>query len=174
MQKFKMITLLLIAFLFVGCSQKKLEVEDVKEQDITHYFQYGVIISSQKVLVDRTKLSVLKYATGGAVGGTGIGAMIGGSQGGAIGAMIGTAVGGLFGATGDNEIEAFKMGIKNVNTGEVVVAYLGTDVLIGSLVEYVSRNQNQITNVNIVETQEQLAERLKREEKEAKRKRKKR
>ena len=168
---FKILTILITTFMLVGCSTKSIEMENITKSDVKHVFQYGVIVSSQKVLIDKGRLSSLTYmGTVGSAVGLGAGALIGGnSQGGLIGAVVGLVVGGVIGATSNNEVEAFQVEIRNINNNETITSFLSEGVEVNTIVEYIIREDKQVTNVNIVETTSQRIERLERQIKEEKR-----
>ena len=133
--------------LFTGCASS-LNMAGIGKSDVKQVFQKGTIENSQKVLVGKSKLSILKYAVAGAGAGAGAGALIGGnSQSGLIGAGVGAGVGLLTSVF--QEVEAYQVEIKNLKSGKVVVAYLEQEVPINSIVEYVVREDEEVTNVNV-------------------------
>lgn len=173
-KQINLIVVLLSMFMLVGCSNKSLEMNDVTTKDVKHVFQNGVIENSQKVLINQSQLSILTYAGSGGVIGTGVGALIGGSsQGGIVGAVIGTLIGGVIGNSAtDDEVEAYQVEIRNIKTNVVSISFLSQRVGVGTLVEYIVRDNNKVTNVNIAETYLEQKERLERLMKEEKRARK--
>lgn len=161
-------SLLFALFIFTGCTNKDITMSGVNTSDIKHTFKNGTIKSVQKVLVGKDKLSTLTYVGAGAAVGAGAGAAVGGNtQGGIIGAAVGALAGGILAAT--SEVEAYQIEIKNLETEDISISFVSEPVEVGSIVEYVVRDNNEVTNVKVVETFTELKKRLMREEREQKR-----
>lgn len=158
--------LVVALFIFTGCSS--LSMNGVKTSDIQHTFKNGTIKTSQKVLIGKDKLSTLAYAGVGAAVGMGAGAALGNTKGGVIGALVGATAGTL--TAMNTEVEAYKVEIKDLETENIVVAFLSENVEVGSIVEYIVRENNEVTNVNVVETFTMLKKRLDKEQREEQRK----
>lgn len=165
---FGFLTMLVLVVAFTGCSNKSISMGGVSESDIKHRFQGGILEKNEKVIVAKSKLSTLTYGGVGAVLGGGAGAAIGDSREATIiGAIVGAGIGLVSGAV--QETEAYHITIRNLDTNKRVTAFVSSPIEIGSVLEYVERNNNEITNVNVIETATQLKKRLERELKEEKR-----
>ncbi len=146
-----LLTVLAASLFFTGCatSGNNIGMSSVTQKDVKHTFMKGVIKSSQKVLVSKSNLSTLGYATAGAVVGAGTGALITkDATGGIIGGLIGAGTGALFNMT--QEVEAYQVEIMSFEQKKITT-FLEIDLPIGSVVEFVEREDGKITNVNIIE-----------------------
>ncbi len=134
---------------FTGCGAG-LNMNGISQSDVKQVFKRGSIESSQKVLVGKSKLTTLGYATAGAVAGAGAGAVLGDSTKATVGGgVIGAGIGAL--ASVFQEVEAYQVDIKDIKNGNTVTAWLEKEVPLNSLVEYVVRADGEVTNVNVTE-----------------------
>ena len=129
---------------FTGCANNSLNVSSMtssaSQEDIKE-FKTGVVSSAKKVLINDRKMAAL---TGAGIGGAG-GAI---AQGNVKGGLIGAGIGALAGALIGNEVEAWKTIIKS--EGNENIAYLKDQLPDGTSVEFITREEGEISNVNIV------------------------
>lgn len=147
-------TATLLTFNFSGCANNGLAVGTVGKQEVVKEFKRGYIISTKKVLVSKSMTAVLTGAsvgaTAGAVGG-GIKekAVAGAMVGGVIGAVAGGAIGFVSGLIKDNnEVEAYQTVIRSNKKN--YTAYLEKDLPKNTKLEFVIRENEKITNVNLI------------------------
>lgn len=141
-------TVAMLSLSFTGCGAG-LNLNGISQSDVKQVFQKGSIESSQKVLVGKSKLTTLGYATGGAVAGAGAGAFLGDSTKATVaGGVIGAGIGALTSVF--QEVEAWQVDIKDIKNGNTVTAWIETELPLNSLVEYVVRSDGEVTNVNVV------------------------
>ncbi len=129
--------------LFVGCGVSN--GIGLGHQEVKSYFHKGVVVSSNRVLVDKAKLSFVK--------GMGVGAGLGTVIGGVQGTVIGGTAGGLGGVTAGyvrdgNEQEAYELIIRKGL--EEFKAYTKDNFLAGTELEFVVRNDGSLTNLKLV------------------------
>ena len=140
----------LLTLSFTGCSGSGLNMNGISQSDVKQVFKRGSIESSQKVLVGKSKLTTLGYATAGAVAGAGAGAVLGDSTKATVGGgVIGAGIGAL--ASVFQEVEAYQVEVKDIKTGAIHTAYLESELPLNSLVEYVVRSDGEVTNVNVTQ-----------------------
>lgn len=150
-----MATATLLTFNFSGCANNGLAVGTVGKQEVVvKEFKRGYIISTKKVLVSKSMTAVLTGAsvgaTAGAVGG-GIKekAVAGAMVGGVVGAVAGGAIGFVSGLIKDNnEVEAYQTVIRSDKKN--YTAYLEKDLPKNTKLEFVIRENEKITNVNLI------------------------
>ncbi len=142
-------TATILTLSFTGCGAG-LNMNGISQSDVKQVFKKGSIESSQKVLVGKSKLTTLGYATAGAVAGAGAGAVLGDSTKATVGGgVIGAGIGAL--ASVFQEVEAYQVEVKDIKTGAIHTAYLESELPLNSLVEYVVRSDGEVTNVNVTE-----------------------
>ena len=143
-------TVAMLSLTFNGCAGSGMNLSGIGKNDVKQVFQKGTIETSQKVLVGKSKLTTLGYATGGAVVGGGIGAGLGDSTKAPVGgAVVGAGLGAL--TSMFQEVEAYQVDIKDVKNGTTHVAFLEAELPLNSLVEYVVRADGEVTNVNVTQ-----------------------
>ena len=139
-----------ITLSFTGCAGNGLNLNGISQSDVKQVFKRGSIESSQKVLVGKSKLTTLGYATVGVVVGAGAGAVLGDSTKATVGGgVIGAGIGALTSVF--QEVEAYQVEIKDLKNGNTSIAFLEADLPLNSLVEYVVRANGEVTNVNVTE-----------------------
>ena len=144
-------TVAMLSLSFTGCGAG-LNLNGISQSDVKQVFKKGTIETSQKVLVGKSKLTTLGYATGGAVVGGGIGAIASNdnkAKAVAGGAVIGAGIGAL--TSMFQEVEAYQVDIKDVKNGTTHVAFLEAELPLNSLVEFVVRRDGEVTNVNVTQ-----------------------
>ena len=142
-------TATILTLSFTGCGAG-LNMNGISQSDVKQVFKKGSIESSQKVLVGKSKLTTLGYATAGAVAGAGAGAVLGDSTKATVGGgVIGAGIGAL--ASVFQEVEAYQVEIKDFKNGNTSIAFLEADLPLNSLVEYVVRANGEVTNVNVTQ-----------------------
>ncbi len=143
-------TATILTLSFTGCAGNGLNLNGISQSDVKQVFKRGSIESSQKVLVGKSKLTTLGYATAGAVAGAGAGAVLGDSTKATVGGgVIGAGIGAL--ASVFQEVEAYQVEIQDLNTNNKHIAFLEAELPLNSLVEYVVRADGEVTNVNVTE-----------------------
>ena len=153
--KKKLISLGLAAALsvgFTGCmagNSKGLEVGTTGENKVQKTFKKGYVVSTKKVLINKSKTALINNTISGTATGAALGGLIGDKsekvlQGALIGGVLGVGVALL----SDNEVEAFATKINS--NGKVYTAFLQQQIINNKRVEFVER-EDKITNVNILE-----------------------
>jgi outer membrane lipoprotein SlyB len=141
MRKLVIILTITLTTLFVtGCANNGLAVGS---SQVKYVFEEGKVLTTQKVLVAKSKQAALTGAVAGGV----VGGVVDKSAKGAIG---GAVAGGLMGAVAGlfAETEAFETVIENENK-EKVTAYIEVELRKNTRVEYVYRD-GEITNVSVL------------------------
>lgn len=151
MKKIITSSLLVASIMFTGCANTGMGTSTVGAPTVNQEFQTGYVVSQKKVLVSKTMTSALTGAGVGALGGALIGSKNGGGaavKGGLIGAGLGAGVGVLAGmATNNNEVESYETIINS--QGRDYKVYLDYSLRQGTKLEFVVREDQQITNINL-------------------------
>ena len=132
---------------FVGCANKSLQTDSSFDgkTEVIKAFQIGTVMKVQKVLVNDRKTATLTGAGIGAIGG----ATVKINNESAKSVAIGAVIGGIIGAVVGNEIEAYETTIFSKEYSYIV--YLKYKLPIDSKVEFILRDENKISHVNLVE-----------------------
>ena len=133
---------------FLGCSTKGMQTDDSFDgkTEVIKAFQTGTVIKVQKVLINDRKTATLTGAGIGAMGGL----ITKVNNESAKSIAIGAAIGGIVGAIIGNEIEAYQTTILSNDYSYVV--YLKYKLSIDSKVEFVLRDDNKISHVNLLKS----------------------
>lgn len=153
MKRILTIGIVTASLLFTGCANSGLGVNSSSNATVKQSFEIGQIQSSKKVLIDESSLSPTLIGAG---TGAGVGALIGSAKGGknaAVGGLIGAGVGALAGFAGSkmtnsNEVEAYEV-VLSSNTGNFHKTYIKNDLPVGTVVEYLVREDGSVTNIDI-------------------------
>lgn len=148
----KIILSCLVVMLFlVGCSSNKGIMVNTTNSTLTQSFQTGVVISSQKVLLDDSNYA--KTMGTGALAGAGLGAIIGSSKSSkraGKGALIGGVAGALAGAAynkATDEQEAYEI-VVQMNNGSTFTAHVEENIQVGQKMSFIIRPDGTITNLD--------------------------
>lgn len=139
-----------LSILFIGCGANKgLEIQEFSESK--YQFKSGEVINSNKVIVSKDKLAIVR----GIAIGSGTGAVIGGATGNIVqGTIIGGTVGGIGGyfsglAIDGNEAEAHEITIRKIDDLTEYKAFVSIEIPNETRVEFVVRENNKVTNIRI-------------------------
>ena len=144
MKKLYLVMMCVGLLVFTGCANNSLNLNSSLSGDteVVKVFKEGVVVNVQKVLVNDRRLSALTGAGIGAIGG----AVTKGKKAKRI--VAGAAIGGIIGAMIGKEVEAYQT---NINAGtENYVVFLKARLPIDSVVEFVVRENEKISNVNVI------------------------
>ncbi len=135
------------AVMFSGCAQNGLQSSSMGGTQVNSYFEQGVVVNVNKVMLNQSN----KNTTTGVLGGAAVGALLGNAvkgstKGTLIGAVGGAALGGVAGATMGSEEESYETTINS--NGRMFVVYLEKRLREGARVEFLLRG-NEISNVNV-------------------------
>ena len=133
---------------FIGCSTKGMQTDSSFDgkTEVIKAFQTGRVIKVQKVLINDRKTAALTGATAGAMGG--VVTRVNNES--AKSAAIGAVIGGVIGAVVGNEVEAYQTTILSNDYSYIV--YLKYKLPIDSKVEFILRDENKISHVNLLDS----------------------